>query len=459
MNPAAAIVLVLCAAGLLRTQSPAREGQDDGIVQSVRAMAAGVSSDSLGHSVRTLSAFETRHTLSDPDPAGRGIGAARAWVEQELRAVAQQSGGRLVVSLQTAKVACARPGMPREVEVTNVLATLRGTVDPDRAYVVSGHYDSRNANGSDASGPAPGANDDASGTAVVLEACRVMARHSFPATIVFAAYDGEEHGLLGSQAHAEALAAAGVRVDGMVTCDIVGNTMGMDGVRRDRHVRCFSYAPTGNDSTGRSLARVVASAAVRHARADDPFAVQLVWRGDRYGRGGDHKSFFDRGFPAVRLTEPREDFSRQHQDVVVKDGRAHGDIADAVDTEYMRRVTMLAVATLAELATAPPAPVVLSAEGARDRYDTKVIVQLPEGATRFELVWRETTAPDWSHVVSMEDAAATKDERGRYVATLRGVCIDDVVVGARTVADGGARSRAAAAPEPDRFQQRRDGVR
>ncbi len=452
-------LLVLCAACLLSAQDPAVRAPADDVAAQVRALTASVSADALARTVRALAAFETRHTLSDPDPAGRGIGAARAWIERELRDIAAGTDGRMTVALQSAKVACARPGMPREVEVTNVVATLRGTVDPERVYVVSGHYDSRNATGADASGLAPGANDDASGTAVMLEACRAMARSEFPATLVFAAYDGEEQGLLGSQAHAEALAAAGARVDGMITCDIVGNTLGMDGVTRDRHVRCFSYAPTGNDSTGRSLARAVAAAASRHVRPDDPFAVQLVWRGDRYGRGGDHKSFFDRGFPAVRLTEPREDFSRQHQDVVVRDGRPTGDLAEFVDFAYVRRVTALVVATMAELASAPPPPVVLAAEGLRDRYDTKLVVQLPSGATRFEVVWRETTAPDWEHVATMEDAGAVVDERGRFVATLKGVCIDDVVVGARTVGANGSRSRAAAAPEPDRFQQRRDGVR
>ena len=453
----AAILVALGAAPFLRAQEPAGGAGD--IVQQVRAMSGSVSAGSLERAVRTLAGFETRHTLSDPDPAGRGIGAARAWIERELREIATASGGRMTVELQSAKVACARPGMPREVEVTNVIATLRGTEDPDRVYVVSGHHDSRNATGADAKGLAPGANDDGSGTAVMLEACRAMARSSFPATIVFAAYDGEEHGLLGSQAHAEALAAAGVRVDGMITCDIVGNTMGMDGVRRDRHVRCFSYAPTGNDSTGRSLARVVAAAAARHGGPDGPFDVQLVWRGDRYGRGGDHKSFFDRGFPAVRLTEPREDFARQHQDVVVRDGKAAGDLAEFVDFDYMRRVTSVVVAAVAELASAPPAPVVLAAEGARDRYDTKVVVQLPAGASRFELVVRDTTAPDWTQVVSMEDAGAVADDRGRFTAVLEGTCIDDVVVGARTIGANGSRSRASAAPEPDRFQQRRDGVR
>lgn len=453
----AAILVALGAAPFLRAQEPAGGAGD--IVQQVRAMSGSVSAGSLERAVRTLAGFETRHTLSDPDPAGRGIGAARAWIEREMREIATASGGRMTVELQSAKVACARPGMPREVEVTNVIATLRGTEDPDRVYVVSGHHDSRNATGADAKGLAPGANDDGSGTAVMLEACRAMARSSFPATIVFAAYDGEEHGLLGSQAHAEALAAAGVRVDGMITCDIVGNTMGMDGVRRDRHVRCFSYAPTGNDSTGRSLARVVAAAAARHGGPDGPFDVQLVWRGDRYGRGGDHKSFFDRGFPAVRLTEPREDFARQHQDVVVRDGKAAGDLAEFVDFDYMRRVTSVVVAAVAELASAPPAPVVLAAEGARDRYDTKVVVQLPAGASRFELVVRDTTAPDWTQVVSMEDAGAVADDRGRFTAVLEGTCIDDVVVGARTIGANGSRSRASAAPEPDRFQQRRDGVR
>lgn len=401
--------------------------------------------------VRALAAFDTRHVLSATDDPERGTGAARRWLQQQYEALVESSGGRLRVELQAADVPCARQGMPRTVQVVNVIATLPGTTDPDRVYVVAGHYDSRNGRGEDGRRAAPGANDDASGTAVALEACRVLCGQRFAATLVFCAYDGEEQGLLGSQAHAAKLVEAGAQVDGMITCDIVGNTLGMDGVRHDGHVRCFSYAPTGNDSSGRSLARALTWASRTHV---PQFPVKLVFRGDRYGRGGDHRSFFAEGFPAVRLTEPREDFSRQHQDVTERDGRPYGDLPDYVDYAYAANVARIVVATLAELAAAPPPPRVLRAQGVRDRYDTLVDFELPDGAIDCEFVWRDTTAADWEGAISSL-AAGVERSGTRRRATLVGICLDDVVVGVRTVGADGSRSRVATPPEPDRFDMRR----
>jgi len=401
--------------------------------------------------VRTLVGFGTRHVLSRTDSDTEGTGAARRWLKARFDAIAATSGGRLEVALQEATVPCLRPGMPKEVRVVNVIATLRGTTDPERLYVVGGHYDSRNGTGEDGAGAAPGAVDDASGTAVVLEACRVMSAQPFAATIVFVAYDGEEQGLLGSGAHAKALAAGEANVDGMIACDIVGNTLGMDGVRSDRHVRVFSYSPSGNDSLGRSLARAVTAAAASHV---PDFGTKLIFRGDRYGRGGDHRSFFENGFPAVRFSEPREDFSRQHQDVVERDGKPYGDLPDWADHAYMANVTRVVVATLGELASAPPPPKVVSAQLRRDRYDTEIVYSLPAGISRCEFVWRETTAPDWTNVVAMADGKPVEQRNGRWMATLAGVCLDDVVVGVRSMGADGARSRVAVPPEPDRFDQR-----
>jgi len=401
--------------------------------------------------VRTLVGFGTRHTLSRTDSDTEGVGAARRWLQAQFEAIAATSNGRMVVTRQEATVPCARPGMPTQVPIVNVIATLRGSSDAERVYVVGGHYDSRNARGEDKDGQAPGAVDDASGTAVALEACRVLAATTFPATIVFVAYDAEEHGLLGSSAHAAALAASGARVDGMLGCDIVGNTLGMDGVRRDGHVRCFSYAPNGNDSLGRSLARAVTLAARTHV---PDFGVQLVLRGDRFGRGGDHRSFFEQGFPAVRLSEPREDFSRQHQDVTSRDGAPYGDVAAFCDFAYTANVTRVVVATLAELAVAPPPPRVIGAQLRRDRYDTELVYELPPTAVGCEFVWRLTTDADWTHVVPAEAAQPRPTRTNRHLATLAGVCLDDVVVGVRSLAADGSRSRVATPPEPDRFEQR-----
>lgn len=435
---------------------PGQQQVPPSIRDKVAPALAAVDPARIEHTVRTLVGFGTRHVLSRTDSDTEGTGAARRWLQAQYEAVAATAGGRLAVALQQETVPCTRPGMPAQVAIVNVIATLRGTVEPDRIYVVSGHYDSRNSRGEDGAGAAPGAVDDASGTAVALEACRVLASRSFPATVVFAAYDAEEQGLLGSAAHARALAAAGARVDGMITCDIVGNTLGMDGARHDRHVRCFSYAPSGNDSLGRSLARAVTFAARTHV---PDFGVQLILRGDRYGRGGDHRSFFDQGFPAVRLTEPREDFSRQHQDVVERDGKPYGDLPDWADFAFTANVTRVVVATLAELASAPPPPRVVGAQLRRDRYDTELVFELPPGVTQCEFVWRATTDADWTHVIDQATAALRPTRSDRILATLPDVCLDDAVVGVRSIGADGARSRVATPPEPDRFDQRPRGAR
>lgn len=437
--------------GVLAACTPAQDASAPIADRLGRALAA-VDRARLDADVRALVGFGTRHVLSRTDSDTEGTGAARRWLQARFAALAERSGGRLSVALQQATVPCTRAGMPKEVPIVNVIATLRGTSDPERIYVVGGHYDSRNGNGEDGTRAAPGAVDDASGTAVMLEACRVLCEQQFAATILFVAYDGEEQGLLGSGAHAKALADAGARVDGMIACDIVGNTLGMDGVRHDRHVRCFSYAPTGNDSLGRSLARAATAAAAAHVR---DFGVALIFRGDRYGRGGDHRSFFEQGFPAVRFSEPREDFSRQHQDVVERDGKPYGDLPEWADAGFMANVARVVAATLGELASAPPPPGVLSARLRRDRYDTEIVYRLPAGVDRCEFVWRTTTEPDWTHVVAMADAAPVAGANGRFTATLRSVCLDDTVVGVRSLGADGSRSRVAVPPEPDRFDARR----
>lgn len=444
MNRGAAVLAVaFAAAGAAAQTAPP-------IVAKVADALRAVDAARLDATVRTLVGFGTRHVLSRTDSDTEGTGAARRWLQAQYEAIAADSGGRLSVAMLAANAPCARAGMPREVPIVDVVATLRGASDPDRVYVVGGHYDSRNGRGNDGAGGAPGADDDASGTAVALEACRVLSRQTFAATLVFVAYDGEEQGLLGSKVHADALAAAEVAVDGMIGCDIVGNTLGMDGVRYADHVRCFSFAATGNDSSGRSLARAATFAAGRHV---PDFAVRLILRGDRFGRGGDHESFFANGFPAIRFSEPREDFSRQHQDVGERDGRPYGDLPDHVDPAYMANVARVVVATLAELASAPPPPRVVRAELRRDRYDTELTYELPAAVERCEFVWRWTTDADWRGVIDM--AAALPERRGSaWLATLPGVCLDDAVVGVRCIGADGSRSRVATPPEPDRVRPR-----
>lgn len=446
------MVALSLVAGFSRAQEPA-PGKPHSIEARVAEMLRSVSAARMEQDVKTLVSFGSRHVLSRTDSDTEGTGAARKWLQQQFKACEAASGGRLQVTMQEAKVACARPNMPREIAIVNVLATLRGTTDPGRVYVIGGHYDSRNSQGHDGKGLAPGAVDDASGTAVALEACRVMSRYEFPATIIFAAYDAEEQGLLGSRLHAESLQDTEFEVDGMIACDIVGNTLGMDGKRYDGHVRCFSYSAQGNDSNGRSLARVMTFAARRHV---PDFDVKLIYRGDRYGRGGDHRSFFEVGRPSVRLSEPREDFSRQHQDVREKDGRPYGDLPEYADPGYMAKVASVAIAALAELASAPPPPpVVRSAQLLRDRYATEMVFGLPEGVEDCEFVWRDTTAADWTGVIGKQQANLVRAGAASWRAVLEDVCLDDVVVGVRTVGADGSRSRVVTPAEPDRLDATR----
>ena len=442
------------AALLLGVQQSPSQDPATGIDKIVAAMISEVSADGLQRTIDDLVAFGTRHVLSTSDDPKRGRGAAQDYMEARLRAFIPLSGGRLSVDRQIGKVNPRRIGT--EIEVVNIVATLKGVSDPDRIYVVGGHYDSRNSSGRDGEGLAPGANDDGSGTAAVIEACRVMCGQEFAATIKFVCYDGEEQGLLGSRQHAQELVAQEMRVDGMITNDIVGNTLGMDGVTRDTYLRCFSYAPRGNDSMGRSLAR----AATWAARRVPGIEVKLIYRGDRYGRGGDHRPFFDAGFPSVRFTEPREDFSRQHQDITQRDGRAYGDLPEYMDFAYLAKVAQINVSLLAELASAPPAPLVVRVRGARDAHDTLVSWQPVAGASAYEVVWRETTSADWqSHrLLASSEIEAGQSRRGgspELRFSLQDVCVDDVVVGIRCVAEDGSRSRVQAAPDGDSFDRGR----
>jgi len=396
---------------------------------------------------RDLVGFYTRQILSATDDPRRGTGAARTYLQRVYESFIPGSGGRLTVERQLVERPSRR--LQRTVKLVNIIATLKGTTDPDRVYVIGGHYDSINSNPRDPKGQAPGANDDGSGTCVAIEACRVMSKMKFAATIMFVAYDGEEQGLLGSEGHAKALADAEVNVAGMITNDIVGNTLGMDGTRRRGYLRVFSYSPTGNDSPGRSLARVASYAVRRHV---PDFSLKLIYRGDRFGRGGDHKSFHKRGYPAVRFTEPREDYSRQHQNVTERDGKPYGDLPEFVDFEYLAKVTAANVAMLAHLASAPPAPTRVRARGARDAYDVNISWTAVATAHHYEVVWRQTTAPDWEGSRIIVEPG--RGRRGGLAYVLKGVCIDDNVVGIRVVGKDGSRSRVTTPPEPDSFNQR-----
>ena len=406
----------------------------------IPSMLAEVSPERLLEHVEKLVSFHTRHTFSETGSDERGIGAARRWLRSELRTISKQTGGRLEVREQ--RFVQAIRG--QEVELVIVYGFLPGTaVEPEgRTYVVSGHYDSRAGSGMDATSFAPGADDDASGTAVVLELARVMSGHRYPANLVFMCVPAEEQGLYGAAHFAEEAEAQGLLVDGMLTNDIVGGVEGGNGVRDDVTIRCFSAAE-GLHSASRELARAVRASAVRYVPDAN---VSLIFRLDRFGRGGDHKPFHDRGFPAVRMTEANEYYARQHQDVRVVDGVQYGDLLEFVSGPYMGKVARVNAAVLAELALAPAPPKELNMRAAV-AYDTQLSWE-PDASGQvvaYEVVWRATSAPDWEYSRMVDGKVSTmRTRRGtREVVrtTIEGVTADGYFFGVRSVSAGGHRSR------------------
>jgi Zn-dependent M28 family amino/carboxypeptidase len=396
--------------------------------------------------VERLVSFHTRHSFADTASEETGIGAARRWLVGEMDAISQATGGRLEVSTQTFTVSVRG----REVEMVNVVGYLPGTqADPKgRTYIVSGHYDSRAGNGMDGESFAPGADDDASGTAVVLEVARVMAGQEYPANLYFLCVAGEEQGLYGSTHFAQWCEAEGVQVGGMITNDIVGGIEGGNGVTDEVTLRCFSRAEDGMHSPSRELARALQASAERYV-ADA--RVELIFRLDRFGRGGDHKPFDDRGMPAVRLTEANENYARQHQDVREEDGVQYGDLPEFVSGAYMGRVTRVNAACLAELALAParPAPPRLRAAVS---YDTQLSWEPVPGAAGYEVVWRKTTEPQWSNSMQVgpevEVLESRRARRELVRVTVERVTADSYFFGVRALSAAGHRSLVAYPERP-----------
>ena len=378
----------------------------------VARIAAEISPVRIEANIRKLVSFGTRNSLSDAASGARGIGAARNWIKSELEKCARDSDGRLGVAFDEHLVESG-VRVPKPTKFVNVVATLRGeqAESRERVYVVSGHYDSMPSSPVDPDRDAPGANDDASGTAVSMELACVMSRHKFDATLVFMAVAGEEQGLLGSTGWAKDARAKNVNVAGMITNDIVGNTRGADGtVIRDR-LRLFAEGVpaektlpdavvaalrTGgeNDLPTRQLARFIKEATDRYSL---PVKVDVIWRRDRYLRGGDHFPFLDAGYPAVRFTEPIENWQHQHQDVRVVDGVQYGDLPEFVDFAFVANVARVNAVALASLALAPSAPAGVEMENIRLEGDTTLRWKAnPEpDIAGYRIVWRETTSPVW----------------------------------------------------------------
>lgn len=380
-----------------------------------------ISAKNIEASIRKLVSFGTRHTMSSQDDPNRGIGAARRWIKAEMDRYSQESGGRLIVT-EDEFLQPAGGRISKETKLVNVVATLPGTQteSKDRLYIVSGHYDSICSPGNDAECDAPGASDDASGTAAVMEMARVMSKYQFDATIIFMTVPGEEQGLLGAHHWAEEAKKKNLNIAAMFTNDIIGNTFGGNGVRDNRRVRLFSEGvPTTeteaearirqsnggeNDGPSRQLARYIKEIGERYV---PNFEVTMVFRRDRYGRGGDHNAFLQRGFTAVRFTEPNEDFTRQHQKVREENGIKYGDVFEMADPVYTAQVARINASALASLALAPSAPAGVQFKTGRQEYDTTVAWQAnkePDMAG-YRIVWRETYQPFWQRNLEIGNVA------------------------------------------------------
>jgi hypothetical protein len=410
-----------------------------------------------------LVSFGTRSTLSvnNPDAAtsSQGIVAARNWIKSEFERISADCNGCLEVKTDTFVEQSKGPKdrIKEPTEIQNVYAILKGT-DPAQAkriYLVTGHYDSRRLDVMDSINPAPGANDDGSGTTVSIECARVLSKHRFPATIIFLTVAGEEQGLNGSTHFAKMAKEQGWQIEGALNNDIVGgNTTPGDTLQNKNWVRVFSEGipaaatdadlrrikATGgeNDSLSRELARYIHQ--VSETYDFGAFTPKLIFRRDRYLRGGDHSAFNDQGFAAVRFTEYREDFNHQHQNVRTENGIEYGDLLKFVDFDYVANVARLNAATLAALASSPAPPAEVRLLTKQLENDSKIEWQPSAGATAYEVLWRKTTDPYFSD----EDAVRTTETKIDLPDSK-----DNVIFGVRSVDAKGHRSLIVI-PEPER---------
>ena len=417
---------------------------------ALRALIGQIDPNRIQAIIEKLVSFGTRSTLSSQTDPVRGIGAATAWVFEQMQALAAPSNGKMTVQQQSF-IQPVNSTIPVPTQITNNITTLQGTATPERFYVVTGHLDSRCLDVEDGTSDAPGADDDGSGVAVVLELIRLLATHQFPGTIVLATVSGEEQGLFGSSFMAAQMAAAGNDVQGMFSNDIVGTGDAHDGTPPDPFtMRMFlEGVPTNasandvaiiqtvggeNDSKSRQLGRYVKSVAPFNLTNMN---VRLIWRRDRYLRGTDSRSFQAHGYAAARFTEPRENFNHEHQNVVVVNGVQFGDLIQYVDFNYVARVTAVNIASLWALANSPSTPSGLQIHTAPPpglpgtNLSTFTWNANPESnLTGYEIVMRETTEPDWTSAIPV----------GNVTTVTLNISKDNVQFGLRAVDQNGNRS-------------------
>lgn len=391
--------------------------------------------------IETLVGFGTRHTLSETRSDTRGIGAARRWIEAEFGRISSDCGGCLEVFTVSDVVSGNR--IPEPTEVVNVIAVLRGTQDPNRFVMMSGDIDSRVSDALNSESESPGANDNASGMAGVLEAARVLSDYRFAGSIAFVGLSGEEQGLYGGAILARHAQDEGWDIQAVINNDMIGNITGVNGVTNNATARVFSegtrYVETEEeavqrrfqggevDSASRNVARYVHQMGERYISNLD---VMMIYRLDRFGRGGHHRPFNEAGFPAVRIMETNENYTRQHQDLRVEDGVRYGDTIEHVDFDYAAKLTALNAVTLASMAWAPAPPRAVTIRG-QVSPDTTLSWEPVDGAAGYRLHWRLTTSPSWDYSRDVGDVASF---------TLENVVIDNYFFGVSSLSVDGIQS-------------------
>jgi hypothetical protein len=402
------LLVVIAVGSMTFTQAQTTINRDP----EIESMIKEVNPDSLQSYIKTMVAFSTRSTVSSTTDKKRGIGAAREWVLAKFNQFAAASGGRLTAFVDTSTYVADGKRVKNNISLGNTVATLKGT-DPNdnRIFIISGHLDSRRTDVMDGTNDAPGANDDGSGSAAVLECARVMSKHSFPATVIFVTVSGEEQGLLGSTYMAKKATVENWNIEAVLNNDIMGsNNSNETNIINNTQVRVFSEGLPSydlskqaklirqfgleNDGKARQLARYVKEVGERYV---DNLQVVMIYRNDRFLRGGDHTPYVDTGFTAVRITEMNENFNRQHQDVRTEKGVVYGDLEQFIDYEYLRKNTALNLANLANLAKSPGMPQEVKVEVRNLTNGTQLMWKAPAAGKvkGYYILMRETTSPVW----------------------------------------------------------------
>lgn len=445
--PATLKTLSVTALSLTFLASPAANAADTEQKAALYDIAENISPKRIENDITRLVNFGTRHTLSETESDTRGIGAARRWIKAEFDKISDECGGCLEVYYQS-EVISGEKRIPDPVEVVSVIAIQRGSTDPGRYVIMSGDIDSRVSDVMDFTSDSPGANDNASGVAGTLEAARVLSKYKFNGSIVYAALAGEEQGLFGGRIMANQAKKDGWRIKAVLNNDMIGNIEGVNGVINNTTARIFAEGTrvtetekearsrrfTGGevDSPSRNLARYIDSIADQYIENLD---TMVIYRLDRFGRGGHHRPFNDLGYPGIRIMETNENYTRQHQDLRMENGIQYGDTLDGVNFDYAAKLTGLNAVTLASMAWAPNPPANVSIKGAVQPSTTLSWSALDANQNPqlkgYKLYWRHTDAPQWEFSKFVGNVTE---------ATLENIVIDNYFFGVASVNDNGLES-------------------